>query len=30
VTAAIARLSQRFPPGLKIDIAFDTTSVVSE
>jgi hypothetical protein len=30
VTAAIDRLSQRFPPGLKIDVAFDTTSVVSE
>jgi HAE1 family hydrophobic/amphiphilic exporter-1 len=30
VMAAIDRLSQRFPPGLKIDVAFDTTSVVSE
>ena len=30
VSAEIARLSKRFPPGLKIDIAFDTTSVVSE
>ncbi len=30
VTAAIDRLSQRFPPGLKIEVAFDTTSVVSE
>jgi HAE1 family hydrophobic/amphiphilic exporter-1 len=30
VTNEIARLSQRFPPGLKIDVAFDTTSVVSE
>jgi HAE1 family hydrophobic/amphiphilic exporter-1 len=30
VTAALDRLSQRFPPGLKIDVAFDTTSVVSE
>jgi hydrophobic/amphiphilic exporter-1 (mainly G- bacteria), HAE1 family len=30
VTAAIARLSQRFPPGLKVQVAFDTTTVVSE
>jgi HAE1 family hydrophobic/amphiphilic exporter-1 len=30
VIAAIDRLSQRFPPGLKIEVAFDTTSVVSE
>ena len=30
VSAEIQRLSRRFPPGLKIDIAFDTTSVVSE
>jgi HAE1 family hydrophobic/amphiphilic exporter-1 len=30
VTAEVDRLSKRFPPGLKIDIAFDTTSVVSE
>jgi hydrophobic/amphiphilic exporter-1 (mainly G- bacteria), HAE1 family len=30
VTAAIARLSARFPPGLKVEVAFDTTSVVSE
>src|SRR3954462_6945530 len=30
VTAAIDRLSRRFPPGLKIEVAFDTTSVVSE
>jgi HAE1 family hydrophobic/amphiphilic exporter-1 len=30
VTAAVARLSAHFPPGLKIDVAFDTTSVVSE
>jgi HAE1 family hydrophobic/amphiphilic exporter-1 len=30
VNAEIARLSQRFPPGLKVEIAFDTTSVVSE
>jgi hydrophobic/amphiphilic exporter-1 (mainly G- bacteria), HAE1 family len=30
VNAEIARLSKRFPPGLKVEIAFDTTSVVSE
>ena len=30
VSAEIARLSKRFPPGLKVEIAFDTTSVVSE
>jgi len=30
VSAEIARLSSRFPPGLKVEIAFDTTSVVSE
>src|SRR5437762_439904 len=30
VTAEIQRLSKRFPPGLKVEIAFDTTSVVSE
>ena len=30
VTTEIERLSKRFPPGLKIDVAFDTTSVVSE
>ncbi|HJZ75910.1 MAG TPA: multidrug efflux RND transporter permease subunit [Vicinamibacterales bacterium] len=30
VSAEIRRLSARFPPGLKVDIAFDTTSVVSE
>jgi hydrophobic/amphiphilic exporter-1 (mainly G- bacteria), HAE1 family len=30
VTTEIARLSKRFPPGLKVEIAFDTTSVVSE
>src|SRR5258705_12490395 len=30
VTAAIDRLSARYPPGLKIEIAFDTTTVVSE
>src|SRR5207249_11448963 len=30
VTAEIDRLSKRFPPGLKVEIAFDTTSVVSE
>jgi HAE1 family hydrophobic/amphiphilic exporter-1 len=26
----VKRLSQRFPPGLKIEIAFDTTTVVAE
>ena len=30
VSAEIARLSARFPPGLKVEVAFDTTSVVSE
>src|SRR5205814_1656578 len=30
VEAEIKRLSQRFPPGLKIEVAFDTTTVVSE
>ena len=30
VNAEVARLSKRFPPGLKVDIAFDTTSVVAE
>ncbi|HZP48649.1 MAG TPA: multidrug efflux RND transporter permease subunit [Vicinamibacterales bacterium] len=30
VTAAIDRLSKRFPPGLKLEVAFETTSVVSE
>src|SRR6185503_14995735 len=30
VMATIDRLSQRFPPGFKIEVAFDTTSVVSE
>ena len=30
VTAEIDRLSRRFPPGMKVQIAFDTTSVVSE
>jgi len=30
VTAEIQRLSARFPPGLKVEVAFDTTSVVSE
>jgi HAE1 family hydrophobic/amphiphilic exporter-1 len=30
VTAEIARLSKRFPPGMKVEVAFDTTSVVSE
>jgi HAE1 family hydrophobic/amphiphilic exporter-1 len=30
VTSEITRLSQRFPPGLKIEVAFDTTTVVSE
>ena len=28
--ATLDRLSQRFPPGLKVEIAFDTTTVVSE
>jgi hydrophobic/amphiphilic exporter-1 (mainly G- bacteria), HAE1 family len=30
VTAELERLRQRFPPGLKIEVAFDTTTVVSE
>ena len=30
VSAAIDRLSKQFPPGLKIELAFDTTRVVSE
>jgi HAE1 family hydrophobic/amphiphilic exporter-1 len=30
VNAEIQRLSARFPPGLKVEVAFDTTSVVSE
>jgi hydrophobic/amphiphilic exporter-1 (mainly G- bacteria), HAE1 family len=30
VSAEVARLSKRFPPGLKVDIAFDTTTVVAE
>src|SRR5947209_7213326 len=30
VEAEIRRLSQRFPPGLKIEVAFDTTTVVAE
>jgi len=30
VNAEITRLSQRFPPGLKIEVAFDTTTVVAE
>jgi HAE1 family hydrophobic/amphiphilic exporter-1 len=30
VNAEIQRLSKRFPPGLKVEVAFDTTSVVSE
>jgi hydrophobic/amphiphilic exporter-1 (mainly G- bacteria), HAE1 family len=30
VNAEIARLSKRFPPGLKIEVAFDTTTVVAE
>src|SRR5262249_1284889 len=30
VNAEIHRLSRRFPPGLKVEVAFDTTSVVSE
>ncbi len=29
-TAELARLSQRFPPGLKYELAFDNTTVVSE
>ncbi|HEX4347522.1 MAG TPA: efflux RND transporter permease subunit, partial [Vicinamibacterales bacterium] len=30
VSSEIARLSKRFPPGLKLELAFDTTRVVSE
>jgi HAE1 family hydrophobic/amphiphilic exporter-1 len=30
VVAAMERLSKRFPPGLKADLAFDTTTVVSQ
>ena len=30
VTAEIARLARRFPPGLRIENAFDTTTVVAE
>src|SRR5437867_294601 len=30
VSAEIARLSRRFPPGLQVKVAFDTTTVVSE
>ena len=30
VNAEIGRLSKRFPPGMKIEVAFDTTTVVSE
>ena len=30
VNAEIERLSKRFPPGLKIEVAFDTTTVVAE
>jgi len=30
VTQALDRLSKRFPPGLKADLAFDTTVVVAE
>ncbi len=30
VAAEIDRLSRRFPPGLKVEIAFDTTTVVAE
>jgi HAE1 family hydrophobic/amphiphilic exporter-1 len=30
VAAEIERLSRRFPPGLKIEVAFDTTTVVAE
>ncbi len=30
VTAALDRLSKRFPPGMKLQMAFDTTTVVSE
>ena len=30
VTAEIDRLARRFPPGMKVEVAFDTTTVVSE
>jgi HAE1 family hydrophobic/amphiphilic exporter-1 len=30
VSAALDRLSARYPPGLKIELAFDTTTVVAE
>jgi HAE1 family hydrophobic/amphiphilic exporter-1 len=30
VSAEIERLSRRFPPGLKVEVAFDTTTVVAE
>jgi HAE1 family hydrophobic/amphiphilic exporter-1 len=30
VSAEIDRLSRRFPPGMRVQVAFDTTSVVSE
>ena len=30
VSSEIGRLSKRFPPGLKLELAFDTTRVVSE
>jgi HAE1 family hydrophobic/amphiphilic exporter-1 len=30
VSAEIDRLSKRFPPGLKVEVAFDTTTVVAE
>ena len=30
VTTTLDRLSERFPPGLKVEVAFDTTSVVAE
>jgi len=30
IVSTLDRLSKRYPPGLKIDIAFDTTTVVSE
>jgi HAE1 family hydrophobic/amphiphilic exporter-1 len=30
ISAEIDRLSKRFPPGLKVEIAFDTTTVVAE
>src|SRR5207249_8330026 len=30
VSAEVARLAKRFPPGLKAELAFDTTKVVSD